>query len=181
MAGMVTNRHVLLGLLDRQPMSGYDIRRFLRQFNWLIGSPSYGGLYPALHGLVDAGLAVVEMKASSNGPTRKLYSITGEGREVFQAWLVESASAEISLRDFVLLLLLADNGIGSYERLLQNLEQRYAQVAAQSASLVVLDGDAKALTAFGNSLASDYSRAIAEAELAWLEATRRRVERFVDD
>ncbi len=181
MAGIVTNRYLLLGLLDREPMSGYDIRGFLRQFNWLIGSPSYGGLYPALHRLVDDGLAMVEMKASPNGPTRKLYSITGKGQEVFQAWLVESASAEISLRDFVLLLLLAGNGKGSYERLLQDLNQRYAQVAAQSASLVVPDSDAKALTDCGDALASDYSRAIAEAELAWLEAARRRVERFVDD
>ena len=34
-------------------MSGYDIKRLLKSLNWLVGSPSFGTLYPTLHdGLV---------------------------------------------------------------------------------------------------------------------------------
>ena len=49
MSGTVKTRHLVLGLLARQPMSGYDIKRFFKSLSWLIGSPSFGSRYPALH------------------------------------------------------------------------------------------------------------------------------------
>jgi DNA-binding PadR family transcriptional regulator len=51
-AGNVSLRHLILGLLTRKPMSGYDIKRFLKGLNWLIGSPSDGSLYPNLRALL---------------------------------------------------------------------------------------------------------------------------------
>ena len=44
-------------------MSGYDIKQSLKDLSWLIGSPSFGSLYPALHALVDDGFATVEAVA----------------------------------------------------------------------------------------------------------------------
>jgi DNA-binding PadR family transcriptional regulator len=51
-AGTVSLRYFVLGLLAQEPMSGYDIKRFLKGLNWLIGSPSDGSLYPNLRALL---------------------------------------------------------------------------------------------------------------------------------
>lgn len=45
-------RHFILGLWVQQPVSGYDIRQMFKGLEWLIGAPSFGSLYPALHALL---------------------------------------------------------------------------------------------------------------------------------
>jgi len=70
MASAVSIRHFILGLLNRQRMSGYDIRRFLKSLSWLIDSPSPGSLYPALHILLEDGLVTVEVVSRQDKPPR---------------------------------------------------------------------------------------------------------------
>ena len=62
MAGStVSFRYFVLGLLAQRSMSGYDIKRFLKSLSWLIGSPSFGSLYPALHALLKDELVTVKV------------------------------------------------------------------------------------------------------------------------
>jgi hypothetical protein len=44
----VSFRHFFLGLLDRRPMSGYDIKRLLERLKGLLGGSSFGNIYPAV-------------------------------------------------------------------------------------------------------------------------------------
>jgi len=76
----------LLGLLARWPMSGYDIKRFLKGLGWLVDSPSFGSLYPALHALLESGLVTVEVVPHHDKPPRKIYTITEKGfRDAFDS------------------------------------------------------------------------------------------------
>ncbi len=84
MANNVSTRHFILGLLTRQPMSGYDIKRFLKQLSWLVDSPSFGSLYPALHALLKDDRVTVEVIPRQDKPPRKIYTITEAGRQVLQ-------------------------------------------------------------------------------------------------
>jgi DNA-binding PadR family transcriptional regulator len=77
----VSIRQLILDLLTRQPMSGYDIKRFLKSLSWLIDSPSFGSLYPALHTLLEDGLVTVEVIPPQDKPPRKIYSITDRYRD----------------------------------------------------------------------------------------------------
>lgn len=164
-------RHFILGLLAQQPMSGYDIKRFLKGLDWLIGLPSFGSLYPALHALREEGLVTVEVIATGDGPVRKIYSIAETGRQELRAWL-ERPSADAPLKPFVMRL--AVGASAPRPRLIAQLEQRRARVAERMAMMAqIAAGDDGAQ--WGRGLAMDYGRALAEAEMAWLDRTLARL------
>jgi PadR family transcriptional regulator AphA len=162
----VSFRHFILGLLSQQPMSGYDIKRVLKSLAWLIGDPSFGSLYPALHALLRDGLATVEILPRQDKPPRKVYSITDAGREVLQEWIDQPAS-NASLKAFVMRLNLADSL--SPAGLVAHLKQRRAQVAAHRATLEQADRALDEGEDLGQRLSLNYGLALANAELAWLD------------
>jgi DNA-binding PadR family transcriptional regulator len=163
-AGTVSLHYFILGLLTQQPMSGYDIKCFLKGLNWLIGS-----LYPALRALRQEDLVTMEVVPGLDRPPKKIYSVTEAGHQALQAWTEEPIAANATLRAFVMRLLLADSH--SHDRLSAHLQQRRAQVATHHA---LLDGGLKTPSAgpkLGQQLALDYGVALATAELAWLDTT----------
>jgi PadR family transcriptional regulator AphA len=167
MASAVSIRHFILGLLNRQPMSGYDIKRFLKSLSWLIDSPSFGSLYPALHALLENDLVTVEVVARQDKPPRKIYSITDAGRRVLQEWIDQPIVPGTSLKAFLMRLILASNL--SRAGLVAHLQQRRTQVAAHQLDLeqtarVIDDG-----IDLGERLALEYGLAVATAELIWLD------------
>lgn len=169
MASATSIRHFILGLLARQPMCGYDIKRFLKSLSWLIDSPSFGSLYPALHALLESGLVTVEVIPRQDKPPRKIYSITEAGRQGLQEWMEQPVAPGASLKAFLMRLILASNL--SHAGLLAHLQQRRAEVAAHQLALrqvnEVLDEGAD----LGERLAFDYVLAVATVELAWLDRT----------
>jgi DNA-binding PadR family transcriptional regulator len=165
-AGKVSLQTLVMGLLARQPMSGYDIKVLLKGLRWLIGSPSSGSLYPLLRTLLEEGMATVQTVPGVGGPTRKIYSITDAGDRALRGKLEQGVAPSVPLKAFVLRLLLADS-LGP-DALVVHLEQRRDQVANQLSRLGQM---ARALDAgLGQNLALDYRRALATAELAWIDS-----------
>jgi DNA-binding PadR family transcriptional regulator len=153
-------------------MSGYDVRQFLENLSWLIGSPSFGSLYPALRRLVQDGLATVEVTVRETKPPKKVYHITEAGRSTLQEWL-DQPTTPGSLKAFAMRLILASNL--SRPGLIAHLRQRRTAVAGHEARLA---GVAKTLDAArdaGQHLALDYALAVARAETAWLDSTLERL------
>lgn len=168
-AGAVSLRYFILGLLAQRPMSGYDIKGFLKGLKWLIGSPSGGSLYPALRALRREGLVTMEVVPGLDRPPKKIYSVTEAGHQALQAWTEEPTAANATLRAFVMRLLLADSH--SQARLSAHLQRRRSQVATQHA---LLDRGLQTPGAgpnLGRQLALGYGLALATAELAWLDNT----------
>ena len=132
-AGAVSLRYFVLGLLTQQPMSGYDIKRFLEGLSWLAGSPSGGSLYPVLRALRQEDLVTMERVPGIKRPPKKIYSITEAGSEVLQAWIQQPIAECASLKAFVMRLVLAD----SHTRpiLSAHLQQRREQVASHHKAL----------------------------------------------
>jgi DNA-binding PadR family transcriptional regulator len=172
MASAKSVRHFILGLLTCQSMSGYDIKRFLKNLSWLIDVPSLGSLYSSLHALLEDDLVSMEVVESQDRPSRKIYTITEAGRETLQTWLDQPSESSVSLKKFVMRLALA--GQLSQVGLLTHLEQRRVHVAAQKASLEqVLTGGG--VTDLGERLMLDYEINLAVAELAWLDSVLSRL------
>jgi DNA-binding PadR family transcriptional regulator len=167
--GKVSLRYLVLGLLAQQPMSGYDIKRFLKGLSWLIGSPSSGSLYPVLRTLLEEGLVTVEIVPGVDRPPRKIYSIENAGREVLQAWIEQPIASELPLKAFVMRLLLAESFPPA--NLAEYLRQRRAQVAAHQAELVRITQTLPTGTDLGLNLALNYGLDLASAEIAWLDST----------
>lgn len=161
-------RHIILGLLAQQPMSGYDIKSLFKGLSWLIDSPSYGSLYPSLHSLLDEGLATVNVDPNDSKPPRKLYTITAAGQEELREWLEEPSSYQLSVKAFVRHLILADSL--SNDDLKKRLVHRRSQIMDYLSNPDPLESSEKSVAQRqGQRLVHEYSTAIAEAELAWLE------------
>jgi DNA-binding PadR family transcriptional regulator len=170
MANTISIRQFILGLLARQPMSGYDIKRFFKSLSWLIDSPSFGSLYPALHTLLDDGLVTVKVIPQQDKPPRKIYSITGAGEEILQEWMRQPVESDVSLKAFLMRLILASNL--SQDDLVAHLERRRVQVSSHLQQTTEAMGNKADL---GERLALDYGVAVANAELAWLDSALSRL------
>lgn len=161
-------RYLILGLLAQHPMSGYDVRRFLKARGWLISTPSFGSIYPALRALEQDGLVTVDVVSRSDRPPRKSYSITEAGRRALQVWAERSAGPGAPLKAFLMRLILADSL--SQAGLVAHLTERRSQVAAHQAAIEGSRSPAEGGD-LGRRLTHSYERAIAAAELAWLDRT----------
>lgn len=165
----VSLRYFVLGLLAQQPMSGYDIKRFVKGLSWLIGSPSSGSLYPALRNLAEEQLVSVEIVPGVDKPPRKIYSIEQVGRDTLQEWIEKPVVADAPLKSFVMRLLLADSF--SPANLTACLQQRHTQVATHQADLTKMSDTMSSGTDLGLRLALNYGLEMASAEMAWLDKT----------
>jgi PadR family transcriptional regulator, regulatory protein AphA len=121
MAERKTLDYVILAGLLRQPLSGYDLSK------WMAGETSHffavghSSVYPALSRLEEAGLVEHRVVASERGPKRKVYSITEVGREALLTWAQEPAS-EREVRDEQLVKALC-YGFLPEERALERLRE----------------------------------------------------------
>ena len=77
---MSTTIYAVLGLLNIEPMSGYDIRQNLEESLSYFWSESYGQIYPTLRKLEAARLIAPVKQAASETRRRKLYTVTAAGR-----------------------------------------------------------------------------------------------------
>ncbi len=85
---------VILGLLDHEDLTGYDIKKRIDGSLRYFWKGSFGSIYPALSSLEENGLIKrVKSKSNASGRERIVYSITSEGRESLLGWLTESKSS----------------------------------------------------------------------------------------
>lgn len=76
---------VLLGLLERGPLYGYQIVKEVRARSAGALDLKEGTLYPALHRLEQAGLIEGYWEARADGADRRYYRLTPQGAEAAQA------------------------------------------------------------------------------------------------
>ena len=159
--------YFILGLLSQQPMSGYDAKQYLESLGWLVGNPSFGAIYPALHSLLEDDLVTLQVVYYENRPPRKIYSITPDGEHALEEWIHEPLFIGASTKAFVMRLLLATHL--SHEGLMDHLQTRHQQVTQQQAALRQAIGETDLPVDSRQRLAFDYGMTIASSELSWLE------------
>jgi len=96
---MTTLSYIVLSLLAREPMSGYDLTTQLKKHFAPFWPISHTQIYPALAQLEQQGLAryhIVDQYGVR--PNKKVYAITDEGRAALRQW-VESPTSRVILRD----------------------------------------------------------------------------------
>src|SRR4051795_13595476 len=77
----------LLGLLEREPSHGYDLKRDYDAFFGRGRPLPFGQLYATLGRLARDGKVVVGETEAGAGPDRKRYVITDQGATEFEGWL----------------------------------------------------------------------------------------------
>jgi len=84
----------LLGLLDRQPSHGYELKREYDTYFGRAKPLPFGQVYATLSRLVRDKKAELGEVEPGEGPERKRYSITGAGKAEVEAWLDEPVEPE---------------------------------------------------------------------------------------
>jgi DNA-binding PadR family transcriptional regulator len=88
----------LLGLLEREPSHGYDLKRDYDAY-FGRGKPlPFGQVYATLGRLARDGKVVPGEAEPGAGPDRKRYAITSAGMAEVESWLAEPAEAEPHLQ-----------------------------------------------------------------------------------
>ena len=95
--------YVILGMVSREPRSGYEIKAVVDETTRFFWAASYGQIYPELKRLSEAGL-VEGVDASRGERKRSVYAITADGEKELKAWL-RKAPATSEMREEGLLKL----------------------------------------------------------------------------
>lgn len=90
-------KFIILGMLSSGPMTGYEIRKYVRELFSYMWDISYGQIYPMLSRLESEGLATMRAASSGKGPNRKVYEITEAGRKELRSWLRSPEKKEYEL------------------------------------------------------------------------------------
>ncbi len=78
--------YVILGMVSREPRSGYEIKALVDNTTRFFWAASYGQIYPELKKLSEAGL-VEGVDAPRGERKRTVYAITTEGAAALKEWL----------------------------------------------------------------------------------------------
>ncbi|HYC81469.1 MAG TPA: PadR family transcriptional regulator [Solirubrobacterales bacterium] len=86
MESLSPTAYVILGMLRREPLSGYEIKALVDNSTRFFWAASYGQIYPELKRLSEGGL-VEGADSPTGGRKRTVYSITAAGEQELVAWL----------------------------------------------------------------------------------------------
>jgi PadR family transcriptional regulator, regulatory protein AphA len=115
--------YVLLGVIARGPVTGYDLAAYIKQRVSHYFSTHLSQIYPELAKLRGAGLVDVEVVTQKKRPAKKLYTLTNAGRASLRAWVVSPTPlvpAEILVRTHAVWLADHDDAAASYLALAEN-------------------------------------------------------------
>jgi len=80
-------RPVVLGLLAKEPVHGYDLLRQLQETEIFSDAPpDASGVYKMLKAMTTEGLIVGDWDTKNAGPARRPFTITAKGRKCLSRW-----------------------------------------------------------------------------------------------
>lgn len=84
--------HAILGILNYEAMTGYDLkRRWFDQSMRYFWPADQAQIYRTLDNLVSRGWVTFTVEPGGDRPNRKVYSLTDAGREELNRWLTTPA------------------------------------------------------------------------------------------
>jgi len=164
----------LLGLLEREPSHGYDLKRAYDTFFGRGKQLPFGQVYATLGRLARDGKVTAGDAEPGDGPDRKRYDITDTGRHDVDAWLADPVEPEPHLQTVLfakvtLALMLGkpaaaylDAQRGAHIRRMQQLTE-----LKRTASLVDV-------------LLADHALFHLEADLRWIDLTSMRLNELAE-
>jgi len=100
--------YVVLGALSIQPnLSGYDMRKAVKDSIGYFWGESYGQIYPALKRLTREGLIARSGTGSNGRKARQAYVLTEAGRRCLREWLATPFHDEPPRNEFLLKMFFA--------------------------------------------------------------------------
>ncbi|BCY11564.1 PadR family transcriptional regulator [Actinoplanes sp. L3-i22] len=160
----------LLGLLERAPSHGYDLKRDYDAFFGVGKSLPFGQVYATLSRLSRDGKVVMDEVAPGDGPERKRYVITDQGATEVNTWLADPVAPEPHLQSVlftkVVLALMLDRPAEAYLD-----AQRGAHVARMRELTEI-----RRTGGLIEKMLADHGLFHLEADLRWIDTTAARLD-----
>ena len=130
--------YALLGLLAREPLSGYDLKGRMERPVGYFWSARHSQIYPELARLEGEGLVSHELVEQEGRPDKKVYGITAAGLEALEEWVTapvepRHARDELVLKAYSLWLAEPEKALAlfrKHERLHEERLARYLEIGA---------------------------------------------------
>jgi DNA-binding PadR family transcriptional regulator len=159
----------LLGLLEREPSHGYDLKRDYDTYFGLGKALPFGQVYSTLGRLARDGKVTAGQSEPGDGPDRKRYAITPIGRQEVEVWLSEPVAAEPYLQTVlftkVVLALMLGRDAAAY------LDMQRATHLRRMRDLTEI----KRGGSLTDALLADHGLFHLEADLRWIDVTQARL------
>ena len=160
----------LLGLLEREPSHGYDLKRDYDAYFGRGHPLPYGQVYATLARLVRDGMVVPGEVEAGAGPDRKRYAITEAGHDELESWLARPIEPEPHLQTVlfvkvVLALMLGRSAEGYLDAQRAAHLRRMRELTELKRSGSLVDG-----------LLADHGLFHLEADLRWIDLTAARLD-----
>jgi PadR family transcriptional regulator AphA len=130
--GGMSLRHGLLGLLDQEPATGYELTKSFGEIGQWAWHASHSHIYPELRKMTEAGLVEV-VDEQSRG--RKTYAVTEAGRTELRRWMLDPADEKVrsasALRMFLIGSLEPDEARVFLQRYIDHADASLARIRAQ--------------------------------------------------
>jgi DNA-binding PadR family transcriptional regulator len=165
----------LLGLLEREPSHGYDLKRDYDTY-FGRGKPlPFGQVYATLGRLARDGKVVAAEAEPGAGPDRKRYVITEQGVTEVETWLTEPVEAEPHLQTVLFVKVVLALMLGrSAETYLDTQRGAHLQRMRELTDIKRTGGVVDALLA-------DHGLFHLEADLRWIDLTAARLGTLADE
>ena len=159
----------LLGLLEREPSHGYDLKRDYDAY-FGRGKPlPYGQVYATLGRLARDGKVLPGESGPGAGPDRRRYVITDSGVTEVESWLAQPAEPEPHLQAVLFSKVVLALMLG-------RPAERYLDVQRAAHLLRMRDlAELKRTGALMDKLLADYGLFHLEADLHWIDTTTARL------
>lgn len=96
---MRTLKYAILGLINRNPLTGYDITKAFNEGLVEFWYARHSQIYPELKKLTDEDLISYETVIQGEKLEKKLYTITEKGKKCLQKWLAKDVPLEQTPKD----------------------------------------------------------------------------------
>jgi DNA-binding PadR family transcriptional regulator len=159
----------LLGLLEREPSHGYDLKREYDAFFGKDKPLPFGQVYATLARLARDGKAVAGESEPGSGPDRKRYTITQSGKSEVETWLAEPIPAEPHLQSDLFVKVVLSLMLGRPAE--EYLDAQRAAHIRRMRELTELKQQGNLVDA----LLADHGLFHLEADLRWIDVTSARL------
>jgi DNA-binding PadR family transcriptional regulator len=159
----------LLGLLEREPSHGYDLKRDYDAYFGRSRPLPFGQVYATLGRLARDGKVVAADAEPGAGPDRKRYVITDLGVSEVEEWLTEPVEPEPHLQTVLFAKVVLALMLGrSAERYLDTQRAAHLQRMRELTEI-------KRTGSLVDGLLADHGLFHLEADLRWIEVTSARL------
>jgi len=160
----------LLGLLEREPSHGYELKRDYDTYIGLGRSLPFGQVYATLARLARDGRVLAGEAEPGAGPDRKRYRITDLGKGDVEAWLTEPIEPEPHLQTVLFAKVVLSLMLGRSAKDYLDI-QRSAHLRRMR-ELTELKRTGSTM----NALLADHGLFHLEADLRWIDVTEARLQ-----